>query len=106
MHIESPNEEKVQVRYLANASVPWANEHLVHRLPGVDWYVLVLFKAFEVVGVASFPPDLTAICAALDKQHPHQERHLQFTRCNWLTVRDHVEAYRALSMRIWLPSFT
>lgn len=100
MHVESPNEEKVQVRYLANASVPWANEHLVHRLPGVDWYVLVLF------GVAGFPPDLTAICAALGKQHPHQERHLQFTRRNWLTIRDHAEAYRALNVRIWLPPFT
>ncbi|MFB7293635.1 hypothetical protein [Actinacidiphila glaucinigra] len=104
--IETPNGEKIQVKYLANASVPWVNEHLVHRLPGVDWYVLVLFEAFEVVGAVGFPPDLTAICAALGKQHPHQERRLQFTRRNWLAIRDHAEAYRALGMRIWLPPFT
>ncbi|MDX2819236.1 hypothetical protein PV410_43115 [Streptomyces sp. PA03-5A] len=104
--IETPNGEKIQVKYLANASVSWVNEHPVHRFPGVDWYVLVLFEAFEVVGVVGFPPDLTEICAALGKQHPHQERHLQFTRRNWLTIRDHAEAYRALNVRIWLPPFT
>jgi hypothetical protein len=46
--------QKVQVRYLANPSGAWVNEHVVYRMPGVEWYALVLFEAFAVTTVLAF----------------------------------------------------
>ncbi|MFB6892821.1 hypothetical protein ACFCX4_26310 [Kitasatospora sp. NPDC056327] len=97
--------EFVQVKYLANPSDGWPNEHVVKRVPGVHWYVLVLYEAFEVTGVLAFPPDLTDICAALGKRHSDRSATLQFTRRNWWAVRDGADAFRRLGMRVWLPPF-
>jgi len=101
--IQAPDGSLIQVKYLANTANSGINEHLVRRLPGVDWYTLVLIEDFEVVGVLAFPPDLTAICAALRKKHPYQGEQLQFTRRNWLSIRDNTKRYASLGMRIWLP---
>ena len=95
---------KVQVRYLANPGEAWVNEHLVHQIPAVELYALVLFEAFAVTGVLTFPLDqLQPICAALGKRHPNQDQQLQFTRRNWWTIRDHTPEFRTLGMRVWLP---
>lgn len=96
----------VQVRYLANPSQTWVNEHPVRSLPGADSYALVLFEAFAVTGVLMFPPDLAAISAALGKRHPNQQATLQFTRRNWWTIRDHTDQFRALGMTVWLRPLT
>ncbi len=93
----------VQVRYLANPSAKWVNEHLVRCLPGVDRYAMVLFEAFTVTGVVMFPIDLTAIGAALGKRHGDQATTLQFTRRNWWAIRDEPDTFRDLGMTIWLP---
>ncbi|MFF3624799.1 hypothetical protein [Streptomyces sp. NPDC002467] len=95
----------VQVKYLANPLDSWPNEHSVRSIPGVAWYTLVVYEAFEVTGVLAFPPDLAEICRALGKRHPEQSTSLQFTRRNWWTIRDDVETYRQLGMRVWLPPF-
>lgn len=42
-------------------------------------YALVLFEAFTATAVLMFPPDLTAIGAAMGKRHPDQGGTLQFT---------------------------
>lgn len=94
---------KAQVKYLANASGPWVNEHLVHRIEGVDWYVLVIIEAFVVSGVLAFPADLAPIGAALHKRHPDQTITLQFTRANWRAIQADPRRFRALGMRVWLP---
>ncbi|MFB7260734.1 hypothetical protein ACFCXH_01015 [Streptomyces nojiriensis] len=101
----SLDSEFVQVKYLANPLGIWPNEHTVRSIPGVDWYVLVLYEAFEVTGVVAFPPDLSEICTALCKRHPGQSTSLQFTRRNWWAIRDDAETYRQLGMRVWLPPF-
>ncbi|WP_327243005.1 hypothetical protein [Streptomyces sp. NBC_01320] len=101
----SADGEFVQVKYLANPLGSWPNEHPVRSIPGVDWYTLVVYEAFDVTGVLAFPPDLAEICAALGKRHPGQSTTLQFTRRNWWTIRDDAETYRQLGMRIWLPPF-
>jgi hypothetical protein len=103
--IELPDGAKVQVKYLANAAGPWVNEHLVHRIDGVDWYVLVIIEAFAVTGVLAFPTDLTSVCRALGKCHPKQDTTLQFTRTNWMAIRSDPQRFRALRMRVWLPPF-
>jgi hypothetical protein len=101
--LTTPIGELIQVRYLANTDEKWVNEHLVTSLPGVHGYALVIFEAFTVVGVLLFPPELARICSALKKKHPNQERTLQFTRRNWLAIRDDAEHYRRLGMEVWLP---
>jgi hypothetical protein len=94
----------VQVRYLANPGETWVNEHLVHRIPGVDLYALVVFQQFAIVGVLVFPTGgLSGICAALGKRHPRRDEQLQFTRQNWWAIRNDVQRFRALGMQIWLP---
>jgi len=101
------DDRRVQVRYLANPGGTWVNEHLVHRIPGVHLYALVIFEAFAVVGVLVFPTDgLAPICTALGKQHPHQQEQLQFTRRNWHTIRDDPTRFENLGMRVWLPPYT
>lgn len=98
---------KVQVRYLANpSSGPWVNEHRVHRIPGVELYALVLFAAFDVVGVMAFWLDrLAEVCAALRKRHPDQHDQLQLTRRNWQAIRDDPLTFEALGVRVRLPPF-
>jgi hypothetical protein len=98
------DETKVQVRYLANPAGAWVNEHLVHRVDGVELYALVLFEAFTVVGVLVFPTaGLAAICAALGKRHPRQAETLQFTRRNLGAIRDDQARFRELGLELWLP---
>jgi hypothetical protein len=103
--VELPNGERVQVRFLANPRDRWVNEHLVYRIPNVQWYCLVLFEDMRVAGVLSFPNDLTAICAVLKKRHPRQDETLQFTRRNWWAIRDDPDRFRSLRMRVWLPPY-
>jgi hypothetical protein len=101
-----PDGSLIQVKTLANPTDRWINEHTVHRLPGVDWYALVLFENFAPVGVVAFPPDLTAVCGALGKRHPRQDEELQFTRRNWLAIRDDPDRFVCLGVRLWLePGF-
>jgi len=101
--VEGPDGVRYQVKYLANAIGSGVNEHCVRSKPGVDWYVLVLIEDFVVVAVLAFPPDLTKLCAGLAKRHPRQDVELQFTRANWLAIREQPDRFRALGMRIWLP---
>jgi hypothetical protein len=103
--VELPNGQLVQVKYLANPAGRWVNEHRVASIDGVDWYVVVLFEAFDVVGVAGFPSDLAEVCRRLGKRHGDQDRTLQFTRRNWLSIRESPQQFVDVGMRVWLPSF-
>jgi hypothetical protein len=104
--LATPGGHTVQVRYLANPSTTWVNEHHVRTLPGADRYALVLFEAFTVTAVLMFPPNLGPIGGALGKRHPNQDVTLQFTRSNWWAVRDDPERFRGLGMTVWLPPFS
>jgi hypothetical protein len=95
----------VQVRYLANPGTTWVNEHHVQTSADADSYALVLFEAFEPVGVLMFPAQLSAICAALGKRHGNQDTSVQFTRRNWWALRDDPDRFRDLGMQVWLPPF-
>jgi hypothetical protein len=101
--IERSDGTKAQVKYLANAHGPWINEHLVHHIETVDWYVLVIIEGFAVSGVLAFPADLASIGAALGKRHPSQDTTLQFTHANWHAIQSDPRRFQALGMRVWLP---
>lgn len=95
--------DTVQVRYLANPSERWINEHEVRSHPDATWYAIALFEAFQPVGVVAFPRDLSTIGSALGKRHPRQTDTLQFTAANWRAIRDHSVRFTSLGVRIWLP---
>jgi hypothetical protein len=101
-----PDGSKIQVRYLANPEGAWVNEHEVRQIPGVEWYALVLFEAFAVVGVLAIPTDrLALIGRALAKRHPSQHETLQFTRRNLRAIQDSPNEFRALGLLMWFPPF-
>lgn len=101
--VEAPDGARYQVKYLANTIDSGVNEHHIRSMPAVDCYALVLIEDFTVAGVLAFPPDLSNVCAALNKRHPRQDSELQFTRINWLSIRDNPDRFRALGVRLWLP---
>jgi hypothetical protein len=96
---------RVQVKYLANSGPVWVNDHWVRHIPGVTSYALVLFEELTVVGMVVFRLDrLAGICGALGKRHPRQDTELQFTRRNWLAIRDNANLFRTLGAKVWQPS--
>lgn len=101
--VEAPDGSRYQVKYLANSIDSGVNEHCVRSLPGVDRYALVVIEDFTVAGVVAFPSELAPVCAALGKRHPRQDVELQFTRVNWLAVRDDPERFGAVGVQVWLP---
>lgn len=103
--VELPDGAKVQVRYLANsAGARWVNEHLVVRVSDVAWYALVVIEDFAVSGVVVFPTErLVQVAAALGKRHGNTDNTLQFTRANWVSIRDDPALYRRLGCRVLLP---
>ncbi len=62
-----------------------------------------MIEDFTVVDVVALPPDLTNVCATLGKKQPRQDVELQFTRANWLAIRNHPEQFREFGVQIWLP---
>ncbi len=95
------------MKYLANATGPWVNEHAVRVTPGMDVYALIVYEAFAPVAVLVFPRDgLMGIGAALGKRHPNQDMTLQLTRRNVLHLLGESSASTALGVRIFLPPFT
>lgn len=93
--------QRVQVRYLANSEPRWVNEHRVESRPGVDWYALVVLERLLPSAVLAFPNGLTAICAALGKRHPDQDRVLQFGQASYETIMSDVSRFEQLGMRVW-----
>lgn len=95
---------KVQVRYLANVSDVWVNEHVVRIIPGVEQYALVIFEGFEVIGVVMFTLDrLKELGNLLRKRHPNQDKLLQFTARNWRAIRDDPAFFAAAGVEVWFP---
>lgn len=114
---------KVQARYLANpSSDTWINEHRVHQIPGVELYALVLFEAFQVVGVLVFPLDgradlrrtrqatsrpvgTSAVHTAELVDHPRLKAYLRKSRDADLAAASGVPSRYSRSMTRAMPGF-
>lgn len=83
-----PDGHRVQVRYLANPSVPWVNGHVVDfRGGGCDRYALVVFEALDARSLIVFDHAYLAdVGHALGKRHPDQEDVLQLGQANYLAL--------------------
>jgi hypothetical protein len=74
---------RIQVKYLANPSGTWRNEHPIMFSPDVDDYVLVIFEDLRLRAMLKFTREgLEQVCMALKKRHPNQRTTLQLTRAN------------------------
>ena len=95
--------ERVQVKYLANPSVGWVNEHHVHfGHPECDSYALVFFEDLLPLAVIVFPrATISGVCSALSKRHPNQELGLQLTRRNFLQILGDEDRFTALGLRVF-----
>lgn len=92
---------RVQVKYLANSTGPWVNEHHVRSLADVDHYTLVIYEAFELKAVLVFPAHLTDVCRHLRKRHPRQDSELQLTRRNYEAICKDLDAYEQLGVQVF-----
>jgi hypothetical protein len=102
---------KVEVRYLANLSDAWVNEHHVQfpadtasSDPGaLAWYALACFEGFDLRAVVAFPRDAMAeVCAALGKRHPAQDRSLQLTHTNFRQLLAEQSRFEELGLRFFV----
>ncbi len=99
----APSGERVQVKYLANPSAGWINEHQVHfGHPECDAYALVFFEELLPIAVILFPrASIAQVCRALGKRHPNQEVSLQLTRRNFRRILEDEDTFRALGVQIF-----
>ncbi len=99
-----PNGRRVQVKYLANASPKWVNEHHVRFTEDMDEYALVVFEALSLLAIVIFQRDtIGKVCALLQKRHPDQDIGLQFTRRNFQTIISEPKPFQAVGVQIHRP---
>lgn len=100
--LTDPTGRRVQVKYLANPSAGWVNEHTIHFRDGVDDYAIVFFEDLLPIAAIIFPrTTLAAVCADLGKRHPRQDEVLQLTRRNVQDIRSNAEAMANHGVRVF-----
>lgn len=100
-----PDERKVQVRYVANTSDRWINEHVVRGIADVELYGLVIFERFSVAGAVLFSLGRIAeVHQLLVKRHPNQTEQLQFTARNWQSIRDNPIQFAQAGVSVWIKT--
>lgn len=93
---------RVQVRYLANPSTTWVNEHLVDfRNDSCDRYALVVYEDLEPQSVLVFSKErLAEVARALGKRHEHADVMLALTRRNYLQLRAERDRFSILGVEV------
>ena len=101
--VRGPDDEKVQVKYLANSTGQWINEHTIHVTEWVNSYALVIFEDLLPQAVVIFPArNLAAIGKALGKRHSDLDTTLQFTQTNYRRIRENMPQFKTLSVQLYL----
>jgi hypothetical protein len=103
--VMTPAGEKIQVKYLANSTDDsWANEHKIEIKELMDSYAIVIFEALLPQAIIIFPVrNLAAIGTKLGKRHGNLDTTLQFTRTNYLKIRQDTAGFSSLGVRLYLP---
>lgn len=102
--VRTPDDEKIQVKYLANPADSWVNEHSIQVSELMDSYAIVIFEALLPQAVIVFPVrNLAAIGTKLHKRHGNLDTTLQFTRANYRQIRKDAAGFKALGVRLYLP---
>lgn len=97
----SSQHRRIQVKYLANATLPWVNGHLIHFTNDIDDFALVIFQSLQIEAILIFPREsLIDVCLKLKKRHPRQATELQLTRANYLALLQQKEHFAQLGVRV------
>ena len=98
-----PDGRKVQVKYLANPTKKWINEHHMKFEGNCDDYAIVIITDFKIEGVVVFKKEtIEEVCNLLVKRHPNQENSLQFTRRNFDYILNNVSQFKELGVEVLL----
>ena len=99
--IQLADGSKVQVKYLANRSDAWVNEHPVRFENGVTRYALLIIEDLSPRALVVMSSSrLTDVCSKLGKRHPNQDCTLQFTRANFRQLIRERAQFEALGVEI------
>lgn len=91
---------RIQVRYLANPSGGWVNEHAV-EVSRCDQYALVVFEALDPVAVLMFDSRrLQAVGEALGKRHSDLHRQLLLTERNYRRILAEAAQFAELGVQL------
>ncbi len=102
--LTTPDNRRVQVKYLANPAGRWRNEHIISFAAETDDYAIVFFEAFEVCSAIVFRREtIGLVCNALKKRHPNQEASLQLTQKNYKAIVQDPKRFEALGAICFLP---
>ena len=102
--VRGPDGEKIQVKYLANSTEHWVNEHLVQVNEQMDRYAIVIVESLMPQAVVIFPArNLEAVGAALGKRHSHLDTTLQFTQANYRQILGSIAHFKTLGVAVYLP---
>ena len=86
------NNNKVQIKYLANTREKWVNGHDVKFPDGVDFFALVVFEHHAPQSVLVFNrAHIELLCRVLNKRHANQHSGIQLTQTNYQTIMNDVE---------------
>lgn len=100
----APDNQRIQVKYLANSANSSVNWHEIQISELMDIYAIVYFESLLPKSIIFFPThNLAEIGKALGKRHGNLDTKLQFTRTNHRYILDHPETLKALGVRLFLP---
>lgn len=98
-----PDGRFVQVKYLSNPTGKWINEHTIIFPDSIQEYALVIFEALQVKAVLVFSKDtIGRVCTIFNKKHKNQERTLQLTKANYLSVISEKSRFEELGLELFL----
>lgn len=101
--VRTLDNEKIQVKYLANSAEVWVNEHPIKINELMDSYAVVIFEALLPQAVIIFPArNLAAVGAKLQKRHSNLDATLQFTRANYRQIRNDIGGFKSVGVRLFL----
>jgi len=92
--------DQVQVKYLANPTQQWINEHHIRSDGLWDRYALVIYEELRPRRTLMFSAQLGAVGGALGKRHPRQESELQLTKRNHDQIVTENDRFQKLGVEV------
>jgi hypothetical protein len=93
---------RIQVKYLANPSGRWVNEHHIRLTDEMEDYAIVFFEALLPVRAIVIAGDrLLEVADALGKRHGETHAVLQLTRRNYLQIVGDPARFAGLGVRVF-----
>ncbi len=100
--VRAPDGDRIQVKYLANATGHWVNEHPIWVNDEMDRYAVVIIEELQPQTVIVFPTrGLEAVAQALGKRNPNQHIHFDLTQTNYQRILADPALFQALGVQVY-----